>query len=68
MGRGWDKTGGERVAVSFLSLLECEMGGGGGGWGSDRQRELLPLYSFQTCSEALREASLMAYCGKAINY
>ena len=35
-----------------------------------RERELVTqVVSFlQTCSEALREASLMAYCGKAINY
>ena len=36
--------------------------------GIERKRDVEVVSFLQTCSEALREASLMAYCGKAINY
>ena len=41
----------------------------GEGEGRRERESVVEIVSFlQTCSEALREASLMAYCGKAINY
>ena len=46
---------------------EIERGGEREG-GRERERDVEVISFLQTCSEALREASLMAYCGKAINY
>ena len=39
-----------------------------GGREGEGESDVEVVSFLQTCSEALREASLMAYCGKAINY